>query len=198
MNRLRMITMCLLAMVATSMSVKAQEVTITLMPGWTWISVPITEVQDFATTLGSFTPMNGDILKSQWGNAIYQNGQWRGNISQFYPGYGYHYKSTRMMPVTVTFNVQQPAPQVIVTTMEPTDITTNSATFGGSVSSSNGDYVPVTLRGICWSTNPNPTFNDNYVEAGEGIGSFTVSLTELTIGTMYYVRAFAVTANGTF
>ena len=102
------------------------------------------------------------------------------------------------MPVTVTFNVQQPVPQVIVTTVEPTDITTNSATCGGNVVSSNGDYVSVTLRGICWSTNPNPTFNDNYVEAGNGIGSFTASMTDLAIGTTYYVRAFAVTANGTF
>ena len=64
MNKLRVITMCLIAMVVASLSVKAQEVTITLMPGWTWISVPITEVQDFATTLGSFTPMDGDIIKS--------------------------------------------------------------------------------------------------------------------------------------
>ena len=56
----------------------------------------------------------------------------------------------------------------------------------------------VILRGICWSTNPNPTFNDNYVEVGNGIGSFTASMTDLSIGTTYYVRAFAVTANGTY
>lgn len=193
-----MIAMCLFAMMVSSLSVKAQEVTITLMPGWTWISVPITEVQDFTTTLGSFTPMTGDIIKSQWGNASYTNGQWRGSISQFYPGYGYMYKSTRTMPVTVTFNVQQPTPQVIVTTAEPTDITTNSAICGGNVASSNGDYVSVTNRGICWSTNPNPTFNDNYIESGEGIGDFTVSITGLTHGLTYYLRAFAVTENGTF
>lgn len=190
--------LCMAAMMAASMSLKAQEVTITLMPGWTWISVPITEVQDFATTLGSFTPMTGDIIKSQWGNASYTNGQWRGNISQFYPGYGYMYKSTRTMPVTVTFNVQQPAPQVIVTTMQPTDITTNSAICGGNVASSNGDYVSVTNRGICWSTNPNPTFNDNYIEVGDGLGSYTILMTGLTISTTYYVRAFAITATETF
>ena len=198
MKKLRMITMCLLAMMSTSLSVKAQEVTITLMPGWTWISVPITEVQDFETTLGSFTPQTGDIIKSQWGNASYVNGQWRGNISQFFPGYGYMYKSNRTMPVFLTFTAQQPAPQVIVTTAEPTDITTNSAICGGNVASSDGNYVFVILRGICWSTNPNPTFNDNYIEAGNGLGSFTASMTDLAIGTTYYVRAFAVTASGTF
>lgn len=52
MIRLRMITMCLVAMMAASLSLKAQEVTITLMPGWTWISVPIMEVQDFVDDVG--------------------------------------------------------------------------------------------------------------------------------------------------
>ena len=178
--------------------VSAQSVTMPLMPGWNWISCPTTDTLDFSTALGSFVPMQGDVVKSQWGQATYINGQWRGSISEFYPGYGYHYKSNRAMPVMITFNVEPSAPQVIVTTAEPTDITTNSATCGGSVTSSNGDYVSVTLRGICWSTNPNPTFNDNYVEVGNGIGSFSASMTDLTIGTTYYVRAFAVTANGTF
>ena len=59
------------------------------------------------------------------------------------------------------------------------------------------ETISVTLRGICWSTNPNPTFNDNYVEVGNGLGAFTTSMTNLAIGTTYYVRAFAVTVNGT-
>ena len=188
--------MCLFATMVASLSVKAQEVTITLMPGWTWISVPITEVQDFATTLGSFTPMTGDIIKSQWGNATYANGQWRGNISQFYPGYGYMYKSTRMMPVTVTFNAQQTVPQIIVTTAEPTDITAISAVVGGTVTTVDGNYVSM-QSGICWGLNPNPTFNDNYIEVENGIGNFSVSMDDLNLSTTYYFRAYAVTSNGT-
>jgi uncharacterized protein (TIGR02145 family) len=188
------------SMMAASTSLKAQEVTIVLSPGWTWISCPTSNAESFTTALEDldFIPMQGDIIKSQWGSATYTNGYWRGTISQFYPGYGYMYYSNRTVPVTLTFNAQQPAPQVVVTTLEPTDITTNSATCGGNVASSNGDYVSVTLRGICWSTNPNPTFNDNYIEAGNGLGSFTVSMTELTLGSTYYVRAFAVTPTGTF
>jgi uncharacterized protein (TIGR02145 family) len=104
--------MCIVAMMAAGTSLKAQEVTIVLMPGWTWISIPSTDTLDFATALGSFTPAEGDKIKSQWGNATYMgNGQWRGSISQFYPGYGYMYKSTRTIPVMLTFNVQQPDPQ---------------------------------------------------------------------------------------
>jgi hypothetical protein len=199
MKKISMLLVLLLAMAMGSHRVFAQSVTVTLMPGWNWISNPTMDTLDFAAVLGSFTPAVGDIIQSQWGSSSYlSNGQWRGNVSQFYPGYGYMYKSNRTMPVMLTFNAQQPAPQVIVTTAEPTDITTNSATCGGNVASSDGDYVSVTLRGICWSTNPNPTFNDNYVEVGNCIGSFTASMTDLSIGTTYYVRAFAVTANGTF
>ena len=199
MKKLGIFLMHLMAIVIRSHYDFAQSATITLMPGWNWISVPLMDTLDFETALGSFTPMPGDIIKSQWSNATYMsNGQWRGPISQFYPGYGYMYYSNRVMPVMLTFNAQQPAPQVIVTTAEPTDITINSATCGGCVTSSNGDYVSVTLRGICWGTNPNPTFNDNYVESGNGLGDFTISMTELTLSTTYYVRAFAVTAIGTF
>jgi len=191
--------MLLLAMVTGSHRVFAQSVTITLTPGWNWISVPLMDTLDFETAMGSFTPVVGDMVKSQWGNATYRgDGQWRGTISQFYPGYGYKYYSNRTMPVSVTFSAQQPAPQVIVTTAEPTDITANSATYGGNVASNDGNYVFVILRGICWSTNPNPTFNDNYIEAGNGLGGFTVAMTELAPNTTYYVRAFAVTAIGTF
>jgi hypothetical protein len=198
MKKVLLTLMCVAAMMAVGTGLKAQEVTIVLNPGWNWISCPMMDTLDFETALGSFTPTQGDIIKSRWGQAIYSNGHWMGRISQFFPGYGYHYKSNRTMPVMLTFNAQQPAPQVIVTTSEPTDITTTSATCGGNVASSNGDYVSVTLRGICWSTSPNPTFNDNYIEAGNGLGSFTVSMTELTPGITYYVRAYAVTADGTY
>ena len=199
MKKLGMLLMLLFALAMGSHRVYAQSVTITLMPGWNWISIPLMDTLDFETAMGSVTPAVGDIIKSRWGAATYtSDGQWRGTISEFYPGYGYHYKSNRTMPVTVIFTAQHPDSQVIVTTTEPTDITANSATCGGNVASSNGDYVSVTLRGICWSTNPNPTFNDNYVELGNGLGSFTTSMTDMSIGTTYYVRAFAVTENGTF
>ena len=189
--------MCLLTMMAAGTSLRAQEVTVVLNPGWTWISIPSTEIQDFATALGSFTPAVGDIIQSQWGSASYlANGQWRGTISQFYPGYGYMYKSTRTVPVTLTFNPQQPAPQVVVTTSEPMDITGNSAMGGGNVTVSDGTYILV--KGLCWATHENPTTNeDSFVEEGSGVGSFTASMTGLNTSTTYYYRAYAVTANST-
>ena len=189
---------CLAIMMVASTSLKGQELSIELNPGWTWICHPGTDTLDFATAFGSFTPAIGDLIKSKWGVATYVgNGRWRGAISQFYPGHGYRYKSNRTVPVTLTFQVQQPTPQVTVTTSTPINISTNFATCGGNVASGNENYVLILLKGICWSTYPNPTLNDNYIEAGNGLGNFTISMTDLAVSTTYYVRAFAITPTGT-
>ena len=186
--------MCLLAMLAASTSIKAQEVSVTLIPGWTWISNPSTDTLDFATALGSFTPMQGDAIKSQWGNAYYRNGHWAGSISQFYPGQGYKYKSNRTMPVMMTLNAQ-PSLQVTVTTSDPTDITTYGMTCGGEVTDSGNSGVLV--RGVCWSTRQNPIVNDPHTTDGYGMGSFTSAVEGLEMNTTYYVRAYAMTTTGT-
>ena len=186
--------MCLLAMMATSLCVNAQEVTITLMPGWNWISVPLMDTLNFQTAMGTVTPVDGDIIKSHWGSAFYSNGQWRGTISQFYPGYGYHYKSNRTEPVIVTFNAQQPVPQVVVTTSEPTDITSASAIVGGTVTLDEGNHVYAC--GVCWDTVQMPAVNGNHTSNDANAGAFTDTLTELTPNTTYYLRAYVVTDYG--
>ena len=81
-----------------------------------------------------------------------------------------------------------------VTTDQITDIMQNSATGGGNVTDSGGSTV--TERGICFSTNPNPTINDHKVTAGSGTGSFTAELTGLSPNTTYYVRAYAINSEG--
>jgi uncharacterized protein (TIGR02145 family) len=55
----------------------------------------------------------------------------------------------------------------------------------------------VTVRGICWSTAPNPTTADAFVAAGSGTGEFTGKLTGLSLNTTYYLRAYATNAVGT-
>jgi len=82
-------------------------------------------------------------------------------------------------------------------TYRVTDITPTSATSGGMIYH-NGGYA-ITARGVVWDTNENPTLEQNlgYTEDGDSIGSFTSSITGLTIGTVYYVRAYAINGNGT-
>jgi len=83
----------------------------------------------------------------------------------------------------------------IVTTEETSDITKTSATSGGTVSSEGSS--PVSVRGVCWSTNQNPTTANNKTNDGGGIGTFVSSITGLTAGTIYYVRAYATNSVGT-
>jgi uncharacterized protein (TIGR02145 family) len=82
-----------------------------------------------------------------------------------------------------------------VTTTIPTDVTGFTASTGGNVTASGGD--PVTARGVCWATTPNPTTADNTLAGGSGTGSFTSGLTDLTPSTTYYGRAYATNTAGT-
>ena len=82
-----------------------------------------------------------------------------------------------------------------VTTNTVTNIKATTATCGGNVTSDGGGTI--TARGVCWSTSPNPTIDDNKTTDGSGIGSFTSSLSNLASQTTYYVRAYATNEAGT-
>lgn len=87
------------------------------------------------------------------------------------------------------------SPMPTVTTSNVSNITQNSATCGGNVTSQGSSAV--TARGVCWSTSQNPTISDSYTTDGSGTGSFTSSITGLNQGTTYYVRAYATNSDGT-
>lgn len=82
-----------------------------------------------------------------------------------------------------------------VTTELISGITTNSANSGGNVTDDGG--LSVTERGVCWSTSQNPTILDNKTINGSGNGIYTSSITGLSQGTLYYVRAYATNSLGT-
>lgn len=82
-----------------------------------------------------------------------------------------------------------------VTTTSPSYISTTFFTSGGNVTADGGSSV--TLRGVCWNTTGNPTDSDSHQESGTGIGKFTSSITGLTAGIRYYIRAYAVNIGGT-
>ena len=101
------------------------------------------------------------------------------------------YGCTATASVIVTVNPIAPT----VTTNNVTNISAVSATCGGNVTSDGGQ--PVTVRGVCWSTSPNPTVSNSHTSDGTGTGSFTSNITGLTPNTTYYVRAYATNSVGT-
>jgi hypothetical protein len=78
-----------------------------------------------------------------------------------------------------------------------TNTTTTTTTSGGNITNDGG--ATITARGVCWSTSQSPTIaNDKTTESGSfGSGSFTASITGLTRGTRYYLRAYATNSSGT-
>ena len=82
-----------------------------------------------------------------------------------------------------------------VSTAPVTNITTNTATSGGTVTDDGGAFV--SARGVCWSTSQNPTLADPYTTDGTGTGSYVSQITGLTSNTTYYVRAYATNSAGT-
>lgn len=86
-------------------------------------------------------------------------------------------------------------PTIDIATLEATDINETSAKVGGNISSTGG--LSVVSRGVCWSLNDLPSFSDNFITIGSGMGEFTANINNLTAGTIYNIRAFATTTTDT-
>ncbi|MDP4222588.1 MAG: fibrobacter succinogenes major paralogous domain-containing protein [Bacteroidota bacterium] len=82
-----------------------------------------------------------------------------------------------------------------LTTTAVTAITATTAASGGNITADGG--APVTARGVCWATTANPTTSNSKTTDGSGNGTFTSSITGLTAGTVYHVRAYATNSFGT-
>ena len=93
----------------------------------------------------------------------------------------------------MSFTTLGPVP--VVSTSGITAIAQTTATGGGNVTSDGGSAV--IARGVCWNTVTDPTTANSKTVDGTGTGTFTSNITGLTMSTTYYVRAYAITANGT-
>jgi hypothetical protein len=83
-----------------------------------------------------------------------------------------------------------------ISTAVMSNIKGTTALSGGNLTSDGNS--PVTTMGICWSTSPNPTvaLPTKTIDSAR-VGTFSSSITGLTIGTLYYVRAYAINSKGT-
>lgn len=85
----------------------------------------------------------------------------------------------------------------IVTTQAVSDIDTTTATGNGTITSLGLPFP--TAYGVCWSTSRNPTTAESKTDEGAATaeGAFTTSMTGLTTGTLYYVKAYATNTEAT-
>jgi uncharacterized protein (TIGR02145 family) len=82
-----------------------------------------------------------------------------------------------------------------VTTTVPSSYTATGAVTGGEVSASGGGTI--TARGVCYGITANPDITGAHSTDGDGTGTFTSTLSGLTDGTVYYIRAYATNSAGT-
>ncbi len=125
-------------------------------------------------------------------------GSFTGTLSGLTPGTTYYVRAYATNAAGTAYGSQThftiPAPPT-VTTDNVSSITINTATGGGNVTSQG--TASVTSRGVCWNTSHNPTIANSHTTNGSGTGVFASSITGLTQGTTYYVRAYATNSVGT-
>lgn len=126
-------------------------------------------------------------------------GTFTANLTNLTPGTTYHVRAYATNSTGTVYGNEQiftandGLPQV--TTGTVSNITATSAVCSGNVISDGG--VAVTAKGFCWSTAQFPTVSGSHSNDGSGTGSYNGSLINLSIGTTYYVRAYATNSTGT-
>jgi uncharacterized protein (TIGR02145 family)/uncharacterized repeat protein (TIGR02059 family) len=126
-----------------------------------------------------------------------------GTSAYFYPipfggGFGQTPSSTFLSMVDgLSVRCLKDKPLSSITTIEASEVTYNAALSGGIIPDEGGAEATVINRGVCWSTNPNPTISDNHTSNGTGSGYFGSRLESLSQNTQYYIRAFAINTLGT-
>jgi uncharacterized protein (TIGR02145 family) len=83
----------------------------------------------------------------------------------------------------------------VVSTASVDGIYNTSARVGGNVSDNGG--AEITDRGVYWDTAASPETSGTKLQIGTGTGTFYDTLTELTPGVKYFVKAYAVNIKGT-
>ena len=78
------------------------EYPITIVNGVNWIGFPLNQSMSLTSAFAEFA-VSGDKIKAQSGNALYNAGSWRGQITTIEPGKGYMYISNTQEDRTFTF-----------------------------------------------------------------------------------------------
>ena len=97
--------------------------------------------------------------------------------------------------LVVSCKKEEPAQLPVVSTTPATEVTVSTATSGGTITSDGG--ATITVNGVCWGLNSNPTTDGSKTVDGGSIGQYISNLTGLEGGTIYHIRAYATNSVGT-
>ena len=121
-----------------------------------------------------------------------------GNYSGKLDDIGIWNRALTQQEITNLYNSQLPAQTSLclptITTSSPTSVGVDTVVISGDISNDGGSSI--VLRGICYSTSPNPNMGNQRTEDGSGIGSFNTVLRGLNPSTTYYARSYAKNSNG--
>lgn len=165
-----------------------------------------------ATTGGTITADGGTAVTSRGvvygtsaGSATYSvtsgtgTGTYISSLTGLTPATTYFVRSFATNSVGTVYGTETSFTTIAIaptlTTTAASSITKYAASEGGIITSNGGSTI--TASGICWSTTATPTISDFKTTDGTTSGTFTSSITGLTAGTIYYVRAYATNAIGT-
>jgi hypothetical protein len=191
---------------------------------FTTISLPLSTITTTAATNIEYTNVSvGGQITSDGGTAVTQRGicystnpnpsinemhinvgagmgTYTATINNLIPNTTYYAKAYASSLAGIAYGNEVSFTTLALTT--PQIATFNVAGIGGTTANSGGNIANtggsiVTARGLCWSTNPNPTINDSISSNGNGLGTYTAVITGLILNTTYYVRAYATNAQGT-
>ena len=121
------------------------------------------------------------------------------NMSNLNPSTLYYVRAYATTDLATSYSTQKTFTTAsglpVLTTTQPTATSVN-ITSGGNITSDGG--YPIIARGVCYSmSNSEPTLNDAYTTSGTGSGSFNSVITNVSVSTSYYVRAYATNSIGT-
>ena len=146
----------------------------------------------------ALNPTTADNLTTD--GAVSATGAFTSAMTGLTPGTLYHVRAYATNTVGTSYGVDVTFTALLqptVTTQAVTAIATTTATGNGNVTVLG---VPnPTQHGVVWGLALNPTTADSKTTDGavSAIGAFTSSITGLTPGTLYHVRAYATNTAGT-
>jgi hypothetical protein len=153
----------------------------------TGVTADITVTANFAIntyTLTYTAGVNGSITGGSPQTVAYGTS---GSAVAAVPNTGYHFVQWSDL------SVANPRTDAGVTSN--INVTASFALGQGNVTDDGGSVI--TKRGIVWNTGGSPTTSDSKTTVAGTTGSFTATITGLTAGTIYHVRAYATNAMGT-